>query len=180
MTGCCASQSISRSGCRRRSSSAIATSRRAWPSPIGEEMNSARLPRAAARAPTRRRRLARQTKSRSSRLTFTGSRAVGQVPGALEGDQLAAGGLRPARPPAACGRTTVAVAVDHERRAAHPLARFGAGVSLARHAEPARGVGERLRRRLERPADAVLDLLGRVRLVEALGEEELEEAAVVA
>ena len=32
---------------------------------------------------------------------------------------------------------------------------------------------------LERPADRVLDLLGRVRLVEALGEEELEEARVV-
>ena len=38
VTGCCASQSISRSGCSLRSSSAIATSRRAWPSPIGEEM----------------------------------------------------------------------------------------------------------------------------------------------
>ena len=38
VTGCWASQSISRSGCSRRSSRAIATSRRAWPRPIGEEM----------------------------------------------------------------------------------------------------------------------------------------------
>ena len=39
---------------------------------------------------------------------------------------------------------------------------------------------QRLRRRLEAPAHAVLDRLGRVRLVEHLREEELEEAAVVA
>ncbi|MGH2823116.1 MAG: hypothetical protein ACRDLY_08880 [Thermoleophilaceae bacterium] len=36
--GCWASQSISSSGCSFRSSSAIAASRWAWPSPIGEEM----------------------------------------------------------------------------------------------------------------------------------------------
>ena len=36
------------------------------------------------------------------------------------------------------------------------------------------------RRRVEAPGDAVLDLLGRVRLGEHLAEEELEEAAVVA
>ena len=37
VTGCWASQSISSSGCSLRSSSAIATSRCACPSPIGEE-----------------------------------------------------------------------------------------------------------------------------------------------
>ena len=37
VTGFCASQSISRSGWSLRSSLAIATSRRAWPRPIGEE-----------------------------------------------------------------------------------------------------------------------------------------------
>ena len=37
VTGCCASQSISRSGRSRLSSLAMATSRRAWPSPIGDE-----------------------------------------------------------------------------------------------------------------------------------------------
>ena len=40
--GSWASQSICRSGCRRRSSRAIATSRWAWPRPIGEETNRAR------------------------------------------------------------------------------------------------------------------------------------------
>ncbi len=45
VTGCWASQSISRSGWSLRSSSAIATSRCAWPSPIGEEMKRARLRR---------------------------------------------------------------------------------------------------------------------------------------
>ena len=38
VTGCWASQSISRSGWSLRSSSAIAASRMACPSPIGEEM----------------------------------------------------------------------------------------------------------------------------------------------
>ena len=38
VTGCWASQSISRSGWSLRSSSAIAASRWAWPSPIGDEM----------------------------------------------------------------------------------------------------------------------------------------------
>jgi hypothetical protein len=37
VTGSWASQSICRSGCSPRSSSAIATSRRAWPRPIGED-----------------------------------------------------------------------------------------------------------------------------------------------
>ena len=41
------------------------------------------------------------------------------------------------------------------------------------------GERERLRRRLQAPPDAVLDLLGRVRLGEHLPEEELEEVAVV-
>ena len=48
---------------------------------------------------------------------------------------------------------------------------------------PASAVGvaiERLGRRLEAPADAVLDRLGRVRLGEHLRDEELEEVAVVA
>ena len=38
VTGFWASQSISRSGCSRRSSRAMATSRWACPSPIGDEM----------------------------------------------------------------------------------------------------------------------------------------------
>ena len=38
VTGCWASQSIWRSGWSLRSSAAIATSRWAWPSPMGDEM----------------------------------------------------------------------------------------------------------------------------------------------
>src|SRR5437870_3054691 len=43
VTGCWASQSISRPGCSVRSSPAIAASRWAWPRPIGELMYNARL-----------------------------------------------------------------------------------------------------------------------------------------
>ena len=42
VTGSCASQSICSSGCSARSSRAMATSRHAWPRPIGEETKSAR------------------------------------------------------------------------------------------------------------------------------------------
>ena len=54
VTGCWASQSISRSGCSLRSSSAIAASRCAWPSPIGDETYSARLRPGLAAHPARR------------------------------------------------------------------------------------------------------------------------------
>ena len=125
VTGSCASQSISRSGCRRRSSSAIATSRRAWPRPIGDETNSARLPRAAAR----RQRAGgggAEMNSRSSRLTFTGSRAVGRCPAPSSVTSL---------PPVACARARplgkganhVGIAVDDERRAPHRAHTFRAG-----------------------------------------------------
>jgi len=49
VTGLWASQSISSPGTRARRASAIATSRRAWPRPIGEEMYSARCDPARAR-----------------------------------------------------------------------------------------------------------------------------------
>jgi hypothetical protein len=68
--------------------------------------------------------------------------------------------------------------VDHERRTPNSCAHL-AEVLAAREADAAGGVRERLGRRVEPPANRVLDLLGRVRLVEALGGEELEEVAVV-
>ena len=80
VTGCWASQSISRSGCSVRSSSAIATSRCAWPRPIGEEMYSARRRRPRARVQAEVGRPRPSTKSRSSRLILTGSRAFGICP----------------------------------------------------------------------------------------------------
>ena len=78
VTGCWASQSISRSGCSLRSSSAMATSRCAWPNPIGEEMYSARLGRDLPR--THRSGAGAggwidSTNCRRSRFTCTGSRA---------------------------------------------------------------------------------------------------------
>jgi hypothetical protein len=79
VTGCCASQSTSRSRCRRRNSSAIATSRRAWPSPIGDEMKSARFRRDRPRAQWAVG-AGGATKSRRSRFTFTGSRPCGACP----------------------------------------------------------------------------------------------------
>ena len=116
-------------------------------------------------------------KSRSSRLTLTGSRAWGRWPDPsrtvsapfAELGERGTGGAR------AHG---VVASVDDEHRA------VDAGEQLA-HAllvrEPGCELGrdQRLGVRLEAPADAVLALLRRVRLGEALREEELEEVLVV-
>ena len=80
MTGSCASQSISRSGWSARSSRAMATSRSAWPRPIGLEMKSARRGRPSARGQTRRAGGEARKKSRSRRLVRTGCRAPGPWP----------------------------------------------------------------------------------------------------
>ena len=83
VTGSCASQSISRPGTCRRSSSAIATSRQACPRPIGDDTNNARF----GRTTPRRQVVAgggaavtRSANSRRSRLTLTGSRTCGAWP----------------------------------------------------------------------------------------------------
>ena len=73
----------------------------------------------------------------------------------------------------------VLVAVHDEHRAADARAEIGE-LDTGRQADSRVVVGERLGRRLEGPRDAVLDLLRRVRLREALPQEELEEVAVVA
>ena len=115
-------------------------------------------------------------KSRSSRLTLTGSRACGPWPGAAQHHQLRPALLRQ-RDPARLAGDRVARALDHERGALHAPGqvahRVGRDPVLDLH------VDQRLRRRVEPPPHAVLDQLGRVRLVEHLREEELEEAAVV-
>src|SRR6185312_9568010 len=72
----------------------------------------------------------------------------------------------------------VAISVDDERGTADALTRLEQGLS-AYLPQRSRRVGERLRARLEPPRYAVLDLLARVGLVDALFEEELQEAAVV-
>ena len=96
----------------------------------------------------------------------------------MQGDQLTRGRLGE-RGPLRVGPYLVRVAVDHKRRATHASAGVAEALGSAGQPDPPGGVGERLGIGLERPADAVLDLLARVRLGEALGEEELKEAQVV-
>ena len=93
VTGCCASQSISRSGCSLRSSSAIAMSRFAWPSPIGDEMNSARLRRDRPRAqrPAGARRRDEVTQEQVDLHRVAGMR---RVAGSVEADERASRQLR--------------------------------------------------------------------------------------
>ena len=171
-------------GAAARSSSAIARSRRAWPSPIGEETIQRPLRRRAAARPRRaaRRAAARSTNSRSSRLTCTGSRAVRHVAGALERDELRRRSARPAPRRRACGRIAVVGRRGSTSTGQRDRAQQRRANVLARRACRAPRVvsAQRLGVGLEPPADAVLDLLGRVRLGEHLAEEELEEAAVVA
>ena len=175
VTGCWASQSISRSGCSLRSSSAIATSRWAWPSPIGEEMYSARLRRDFPRA-QRRGGGAGLTKSRRSRLTLTGSRTCGQVARALEHDQL----RRPwARRAKRLGARRGSRRRFRGSRAPGSGCAAAGRVSLLVRAGVRLGQDQCLGVRLQPPADAVLARLGRVRLGEALREEELQEVLVV-
>ena len=185
VTGCWASQSTSRSGCSPRSSRAMAMSRRAWPSPIGEDRYSAR----------RRRRSARV--QRRSRDPADGRDLVGEVAQQQVGPHRVAG-VRP-----------VAGALEHDQRAAeflgqrHPPSRIdqldprcrggpgwgsapgrtgsttvsGSSSLVAQPRKPARMVSASVS---SAPADAVLDLLGGVRLGEALGEEPIQVATPVA
>ena len=100
-----------------------------------------------------------------------------QMPGVLERDQLASGRLREfatLRERADQVASPWITSVGQRTRA-----QVSRNRSLSGEPQPARRVRQRLGRRLQRPADAVLDLLGRVRFGEALGEEELEEAEVV-
>ena len=115
-------------------------------------------------------------KSRSSRLTLTGSRAWGRWPDPSSDRERA---VRELREPCTggAGAHGVVASVDDEHRAidageqfAHALLVLEPGCELGRD--------ERLGVRLEAPADAVLALLRRVRLGEALREEELEEVLV--
>ncbi len=127
------------------------------------------------RAATRDRR-----RSRSSRLNATGSRACGPWP---------APSNRTSSPPVSSASAHAAVVADDvvvRRRARRapgsaPAGRAASTSSLsAKPMENGWPATSTSARRVERPGDAVLDLLGRVRLREDLAEEELEEAAVVA
>ena len=154
VTGCWASQSISRSGCSSRSSSAIATSRWAWPSPIGEETYSARLRRELRPAATaaRRRRPGRRSPA-GSRLTRTGSRSCGAVAGPLERHQDRAQGSAVATAGAARAGQCRPGAVDHQRRAPD-LGAAAPSVSPRRQPLGVDAAQDRLRVGLQAPADA--------------------------
>src|ERR1700733_15022588 len=102
----------------------------------------------------------------------------GNVPRAMERDHIPAG--RSGRRLALNVRAAqVAVAVDHEWGAPPPRARLSEQL-LPGDSGPEDRVQDRLWRSLKRPADAIFDLLGRMRLVETTAEEELQEAHVIA
>ena len=165
VTGCWASQSISRSGWSLRSSSAIATSRCAWPSPIGEEMYSARFRRDLPRTQRSRRRRGRDEVAqeqvhldRVARMRAGGpSPRARSAIAACELGQPRARGARPDR---------VVTAVDHQHWAVDP-GEERADVCSSGSRSASCGRDQRLRVRLEAPADGVLAMLGRVRLGEA-------------
>src|SRR3954471_23620628 len=183
VSGCCASQSISRPGTRARSSRAIARSRAAWPRPIGEDTSSAHWARAGARvqrrsgcrgAPS-----TRVAKSRISALTRTGSRALGAWPEpsrTTSSPRVSSATRRPrssgvivSRSPwmTSAGQRTPATSASTSARLV-----YAGGASIVR----SRTAGPPARP----PPDASLPLLLRVALGEHLGEEEVEVAAVVA
>ncbi len=176
VTGCWASQSISRSGWSLRSSSAIAASRCAWPSPIGDEMKSARLRRDLPRT-QRRGGGGRGDEVAQEQVDLDRVAGVGEMARPLEDDELAARELREPRAGSARPHGVVA-SVDDEHRALDPGEKLPHALLVL---EPGRQLSgdERLGVGLETPADAVLARLRRVRLGEALREEELEEVLVV-
>ena len=180
VTGSWVSQSISRSGCRARSSSAIARSRRTWPEPDRRADVQRTAPAVAGAAPG-----TLALRLRGDRFGEVADQPVRQygfahrwgMPAAADRHQLPAGPPRQ-RHTGLVRHDAVAVAVDHEDRAAHCPAdrlgvRLGEGVDRRRRVQQGRGVG------LQAPADTVLPMLDRVRLGEDLGHEELDPTAVV-
>jgi hypothetical protein len=102
-----------------------------------------------------------------------------EMPGALERDKRPAGQLGDGDG-ALARLAPVELAVDDEHWAVNAAAQR-AGLLLARKRQRRLLVREheRLGASVQAPLDTVLDLLCRVRLRKLLGEEELEEAAIV-
>ena len=181
VTGGCASQWTSRPGTSRRSSRAIATSRQAWPSPIGDETSSARRGRAPAEPPAApaAARAARSGAANSwiSRLTSTGWRALGMWPAPTMRTCSAPVSSAKARPRSngwQLSRSPWTTSTGQRTRAqisstSSRFAATGSASSITRSSD----------RTVEPVRDGVLDLLRRMRLGEHLAEEELEEAAMV-
>ena len=116
--------------------------------------------------------------SRRSRLTLTGSRTCGPWPepsSMTSSPPVASASAMPRPGPVIASSVPWITSTGQRTRPASSRCRVG----VERLARACRR-DQRLGRRLEPPADAVLDRLRRVRLREHLREEELEEAAVVA
>ena len=115
-------------------------------------------------------------KSRMSRLTLTGSRVWGKwpEPSRTVSAPFASSASRARRP----GPYGVVAPVDHEDWTVDPREERAYAL-LVQEPWCQLSRNQRLGVRLEAPADCVLALLGRVRLREALREEELEELLVV-
>ncbi len=118
------------------------------------------------------------TNSRMQQVDLDGVAGLGQVARAGQGDQAPARRLGQGRP-LGVGPDRVLVPVDHQHRAADAAALPLEGLQPAQQ-QALLGVDQGLGGDLQRPADAVLVLLGRVGLGQAPREEELQEAAVVA
>ena len=162
----------------RRSSRAIATSRHAWPRPIGEETSSARCGRAAGAHPVRG--------ARRGRLEAPGElvdQPVDEHRVARHRDVARRRRAGRARPPVSSASATprsngwqlsrspwTTSTGQRTRRQIASTSSFvvatGSAVVHQQHVDPA----------VEPVGDGVLDLLRRVRLREHLAEEELEEA----
>ena len=95
---------------------------------------------------------------------------------ALQQHEIAAG-LLGERDPAAGPGNRVLRALDDQHRAANPAAQVARGLLVKAGTDLRRD--ERLSAGLQAPADAVFNRLGRVQLGEHLGEEELQEAAII-
>ena len=120
-------------GCSCRSSRAIATSRQAWPRPIGEETSSARRPPRPARARRAAARAGRRASANSwiSRLTITGLARHREVAGALEEHVLGPGQLGEREAP----RRTAGSCRGRRGRRPPGSARAGTGASTSSFAE---------------------------------------------
>ena len=180
VTGCWASQSTCTSGRCRRSSATIARSRRTVPETDrrAEVEHPARPVERAGPAPGRGRgRGRRHRPDHVPDQPVDHDRLAGrrEVARARERDQRAAGQLGDTGAPAQ-RLAPVRLTVHGDHRASDP-GEQRLRVLLRRLRVAGVAQDHRLRRRLQRPADRVLPLLGRVRLGQQLVEEELDEAA---
>ena len=181
VTGCWASQSISSPGRSRFSSLATATSRRAWPSPIGEDRYRARRGRHGPRVQV--------VACIGAPVVCVGELgdqpgdlhrvpALWQVAGAVKHDQVTAGQL--GQPPSPGHRLAAVIgAVQDAHRAPYPAAQR-LGLAAGGRGAPFPLGDHRLGVGLQRPAHRVLVLLGGMRLGQLLAEEELHPLAVAA